>query len=280
MLNYINVSVKVPDSLAEMAIAYISLFDTEGIEERQNELVICFREENWNAGVKSQLSEILASIDEQIIITEEMKVAEQNWNEQWEKEVPVVIVNNNIGIAPSSKLNQLNTAVKIEINPKMSFGTGTHASTRLMCRMEEKYVRPGATWLDAGCGTGVLAILAAMLGAGKLIAFDNNEWAIMNSKENFLLNNVENKIELHDWDLDEMELPQSDGILANLNLGIVLNSIPKFYKSLADAKGILIVSGILYDDFDEVAGVAAANGFRHVETAGDEEWISIVFRAE
>lgn len=280
MQNYINVSVRVSENLADIAIAYISLFKTEGIEERDDELIVCFREENWNPEVKSHLSEILKSIDESVIVKDEIKVSEQNWNELWEKEVPVVIVNDGIGIAPTNKMNQLDTKIKIEINPKMSFGTGTHASTRLMCRMEEKYVRPGSTWLDAGCGTGVLAILAAKLGAAKVIAFDNNEWAIMNSKENFVLNDTDRIIELNDWDLDDIDLPRTDGILANLNLGIVLNSIPKFRQSLKDSKGILIVSGILYDNFDEVAGAAAANGFSHLETLQDEEWISIVFRAD
>lgn len=279
MQNYVNVSIKVSDELADLAIAYLSLFNNEGIEERVNELIVCFKDENWNGDVRRQMAEALSSLDKSIIITGETKVAEQNWNEIWEKEVPVVVVNDTIGIAPTNKINQLNTKIRIEINPKMSFGTGTHASTRLMCRMEEKYLKPGTTWIDVGCGTGVLAILAAKLGAAKVIAFDNNEWALMNSKENFELNNTGEAIELHDWDIDEMDLPHSDGILANLNLNIVLNSIPKFSKSLKEKQGYLIVSGILYDNHDEILEAASANGFSHIETARDEEWISVVFRA-
>jgi ribosomal protein L11 methyltransferase len=279
MQNYINIRLKVNSELTDIVVAYLSLFKQEGIEERDNELVVCFREENWDNITRNNLINTLKSIDKGINIIEEIKVAEQNWNEIWEKEVPIVIVNDNIGIAPTNKISNLNTKIKIEINPKMSFGTGTHASTRLMCRMIEKYLQSGSKWIDVGCGTGVLAILAARLGASKVIAFDNNEWAIMNSKENFSLNNVDDVVELHDWDIDEKDLPESDGILANLNLNIVIGSLPKFFKSLTKSKGLLIVSGILYDNSDEVIQSAGEAGFNHLETIQDEEWISITFRA-
>lgn len=278
MQNYTNIRIKVSNEISDIVVAYMSLFEQEGIEERDNELVVCFREENWDNVTRNNLINTLKSIDEGIKIIEEIKVAEQNWNEIWEKEVPIVIVNDNIGIAPTNKISDLNTKIKIEINPKMSFGTGTHASTRLMCRMIEKYLQPGTSWIDVGCGTGVLSILAAKLGAKKVIAFDNNEWSIMNSKENFAINNVEGIVELFDWDLDEVVIPQSDGILANINLDIIIGSLSKFQQSLLEKKGLLIVSGILNENEEEVKYKASLAGFATLDTMYDEDWISIIFR--
>ncbi len=279
MQNYINISLSVNSELTDTAVAFLSLYNTDGIEEREGLLVVCFREENWNGETRDSLVNTMKMVSPDIAIVSEEKVAEQNWNEIWEKEVPVIVVTDTVGIAPSRKIDQLNTKIKIEINPKMSFGTGTHPSTRLMCRMMEQHIAPGTTWLDVGCGTGVLAVLAVRLGAAKVIAFDNNEWAIENSKENFKLNDVETAVELYDWDIDDVELPLADGILANINLDIILNSLPKFTKSLRKGSGLLIVSGILAENEEEVIEKAKSYALTHVETMDDEEWVSITFRA-
>jgi ribosomal protein L11 methyltransferase len=156
----------------------------------------------------------------------------------------------------------------------MSFGTGHHASTRLACRLAEKYIKKGTFWLDVGCGTGILAILAEKLGATKVFAFDNNDWAVENARENFERNSVSEKVELSLLDIDNFELPSTDGILANLNRNIILESLPKFKIALSESKGFLIIAGILVFDRTEIESALIKNGFEILEFIIEEEWIS------
>ncbi|MBI5326066.1 MAG: 50S ribosomal protein L11 methyltransferase [Ignavibacteriae bacterium] len=185
-----------------------------------------------------------------------------------------------MGIAPEWKISELGTKIKIAINPKMSFGTGEHSSTRLMCILAEKAIKEGSYWIDAGTGTGILAILAVRLGAGKVLAFDNNYWSIENAVENINLNNVSDKVEIKETDIDEFEFPDCDGILANLFLNLLLPSFKKFYKGLEKKKGELLVSGILIYNKDEIIKAATDAGFVIINSIVEDEWIAMHFRVK
>ena len=109
---------------------------------------------------------------------------DRNWNAEWEASIEPVVVNDRIVIVPEWRTEEFSQPLRLVITPKMSFGTGHHATTRMMCRLMEQYVQPDSTWIDVGTGTGVLAILAALLGARDVFAFDNDEWSFVNSQEN------------------------------------------------------------------------------------------------
>ena len=135
-------------------------------------------------------------------------------------------------------------------------------------------------WIDAGTGTGILAILAVKLGAEKVFAFDNNEWSFHNAKENFEVNKVSSKIDLELYDLDENIIPKADGITANILAHVIIENINKFYDSLKDSKGTFIASGILSEQEEDVLEAAVNIGFKHIKTEYEDEWCGILFKAE
>jgi len=180
---------------------------------------------------------------------------------------------------PEWKKSESSTEIPIIINPKMSFGTGQHETTRLIARLLEKYCEPNQKWIDVGTGTGVLAILAIKLGSQSVFAFDNNEWAIENARENIILNKVEDSILLQEADIEEIELPSANGITANLFANLVIYGLEKFRKSLLENKGILLISGILRYQEEEIINEAKKKGFEPLEVIYEEEWLAAAFRA-
>jgi len=139
-------------------------------------------------------------------------------------------------------------------------------------------IKKDSFWIDAGSGTGVLAILAVKFGAGNVFAFDNNEWAVENSIENIEMNGCIDKIKMTREDIFEMELPECDGIAANMYTHILTRTFPKFHKALVKTNGDLVVSGVLVYDKEELLNSADDAGFEHIETIQEDEWIAVHFK--
>ncbi|MDQ1265251.1 MAG: ribosomal protein methyltransferase [Bacteroidota bacterium] len=274
---YINVNISLFEEDYDLAYTVLSDFEILGIEEKLDEIVVCFEECYWTEEIKSKIIDALKQYVDNFEIIREERLAEKNWNEEWENSVSPVVVSRRIAITPEWRKDEIDNEIKIIINPKMSFGTGHHATTKLVCQLMENTVKPGTFWIDAGCGTGVLAILAQRLGAGKVLAFDNNSWSLDNARENFELNCVSVLIELKDLDISDEGLPESDGIAANLNRNVILQAFPAFYNSLRKNKGDLLVSGILIYDKDEIVSAAAENGFTLRSSITEDEWIAFHF---
>jgi ribosomal protein L11 methyltransferase len=274
---YINVKLSILEENQDIAIALISDFPFIGISQFNDEIVVCFNATEWNENLKNAMIECLTPLKEAKILEEEF-VEDMNWNEEWEKNVPIIRVSDKIGITPSWKKEELDTEIKIIIDPKMSFGTGEHATTRLVSILMDGLVKPNSYWMDAGTGTGVLAILSILLGARSCYAFDNNEWSIDNSRDNIKLNGVSDKIEIQEIDIETDELPDVDSIAANIFTHLIIKSMPKFAKSLQISKGDLVCSGILKYDKDIVVESAINNGFELVKDIIEDEWIAFHFR--
>lgn len=274
---YINVKLNILEENQDIAIALISDFPFIGISQNYDEIVVCFNAIDWQESLRNDLLECLQPLNEAKILEEEF-VEDMNWNEEWEKNVPIIRVSDRIGITPSWKKDELDTEIKIIIDPKMSFGTGEHATTRLVSTLMDGLVKPNSYWMDAGTGTGVLAILSILLGARACFAFDNNEWSIDNSKDNIALNNVADKIEIQEIDIENDELPEVDSIAANIFTHLIIKSMPKFAKALQNSKGDLVCSGILKYDKDIVVESALTNGFEYIKELIEDEWIAFHFR--
>ena len=277
--NFINVNIRLNEENYELAYANLMDIDFCGIEERIDELVISFDEEQWNSEVQNEILNRLMVIDSTAQILNVESIADKNWNEEWEKHIQPIQIDDKIVITPTWKAEEVSAEHKILINPKMSFGTGHHSTTRLCCRLMYNIVKPGSRWIDVGTGTGILAILAIKLGAEYCFAFDNNIWSVENSEENFKLNNVESHIDLSEQDIDSIVLPESDAIAANLFINLVLRTMDKFYSALKSKKGDLVLSGIMIYNKDEVLDEAKKAGFELIELITEDEWVAFHFRA-
>ena len=280
MKNFKNVSISISEEKFDLAIAVLTDYPILGIQEETDKLTATFLDSEWTSEMSMELLQSLKNIDKNAQILSEELLNTQNWNEEFERNIPIINISNRIAIMPEWKKFEVSVDIPIIINPKMSFGTGQHETTRLIAKLMEKYVQPGQFWIDAGTGTGVLAILALKLGAARAFAFDNNEWSIENASENFDLNGVSDSIDLIEADIENITLPKSDGIVANLYANLVRNSFPKFYNSLVAKNGVLLVSGILIYDIEEVIQSAIENNFELIEQIQESEWVSLAFKCK
>lgn len=273
---FINVFIETKEELAENLVAVLSQFPILGVEERNDVLVVTFRKTDWAFLEYDFFVECLKLVDKDAKISRIDVINEKNWNEEWEMNLTPVTVTDNIAIVPSTKVNSTGKQIELIIDPKMSFGTGHHSTTKIMIRLAEKYVRPESFWIDVGTGTGILAILAKKLGAKEVLALDNNIWAIENATENILKNGIKEGIDLVELDVDtHIFLPVADGIFANLNYDLIVRSLRKFYSSVVSTQGVVLVSGILLYDYDEFVQ-NITNNFEMVEVLREDEWFGAV----
>ncbi len=275
---YVNIYISIPGEHYDLAYGILYEYPTTGIEEKIDELIIAFNKDKWSEELKNSLIKELTDLDVSIKFTKEEIIEDRNWNEEFEKQTFVIRINDRIGIAPEWKQDELNTDIKILINPKMSFGTGEHATTNMMCKLMDKIVKKDSYWIDAGCGTGLLSILAVKLGARNVMAFDNDEWAVENTKENILINNTVNEIEVIREKVENINLPPADGIAANMFANILITTFPKFFTSLKKSNGDLIISGILKYDKERVIAEADKNMFQLIDDIIEDDWVALHFR--
>ena len=275
---FIAIHLAVPEELQEILIALISNLDFSGIEQSQDMMTIMFNTSNYHEDIDRFIIETAKKYYVPCRIVSMDIIQDQNWNKEWEDSLEPIIVNETIAITPEWKKHEVKHPITIIINPQMAFGTGYHPTTRMVCKELLEWVKLGETWIDAGCGTGVLAILASKLGAQDIFAFDNDEWSVENAKENALLNAV-NDIRVEQADIFTLKLNTVHGIAANMYRNIILPNFQKFHDALIDNQGILILSGILAIDADEIILSAKKHGFEHIKTMQEQDWVAITLRA-
>jgi ribosomal protein L11 methyltransferase len=199
------------------------------------------------------------------------QIESKNWNEEWEKHYfePIVIGNECV-IHSSFHKNVPKATYDIIIDPKMAFGTGHHETTSLMIGRLLKMDLKGKKILDMGCGTAVLAILAAKRGATDIVAIDIDTWCTENSLENIEINNTkEIKVMLGGAEL--LEKMSFDVILANINRNILLADIDKYSLCLKPG-GELFMSGFYVEDIPLIEAQANLNNLKLVEFFENNNW--------
>jgi len=268
-------------STIELTSGLLWQLDINGVNESDNFLIV-YADSSKNIS-RNNIEEILNKMITQKLIEtfsiEEETIEDKNWNEEYEKKVRVIKVTDRIVIKPSfkeytSKPNQ----IIITIDPKMSFGTGEHATTQLVLQLIEKYVKPCDKVLDVGSGTGVLAICAAMLGASHAIGIDNDEWCLLNGNENVKLNNLESKVEIRLGEIQQIAVKDFDLILANINKHILIEIAEKLRKKIK-MTGTIILSGLLKIDEPDIVEKYSSLNFDLIEKSERDEWCALVFRA-
>ena len=202
-------------------------------------------------------------------------VPDKNWNEEWEKNFePVVISGKCLIRAPFHEI-PVHYPFEIIIEPKMSFGTGHHATTSLMVQELFDTEIAGKSVLDAGCGTGILAILSEKLGASGITAIDIDEWSYRNALENTDINHCR-QIEVILGDAATVS-QFYDVILANINLNILKASLGNFFRILKPG-GTLIMSGILSGDVSALQQESEMQGFVFEKSRLLENWAVVRFK--
>lgn len=252
----------------------------EGITENENSLSV-YAEESSKVSI-TQINDLLISLKEQNMIetftVAETSVEEKNWNEEWEKTIDVIEVNDKIVIKPTFRdYSPQPEQLVITIDPKMSFGTGEHETTKLVLNLLDKYINRGMKVLDIGSGTGVLSIASSLLGADNVLGIDNDEWCLENGLENVELNHVEDKVKIKLAEIYDINEEPFDLILANINKHILIDIADKIYQ-LTKNSGKAILSGLLVEDKTDIAKLYNSKGFSLIEEKILGEWIALVFQ--
>lgn len=274
---YVLVTINIPEEQMDIALGVLSGYPIIGIEQGTDECTVSFEQNDWQSAFSETIIEEMTTMGLNVSQSNIELKDDQNWNAEWEASIEPVVVNARIAIVPEWRAREYDHPLTLVITPKMSFGTGHHATTRMMCQLLEIYARPDDVWTDVGTGTGVLAILAAKLGAKEVFAFDNNEWSIVNSKENVERNNVQDVVRLELTELHDVVLPFCDGLAANLYRHLVIPHAEAFVKSVKTG-GIILVSGILKYDKDDVVAPFLALGCTLLECLTETEWCAIALR--
>lgn len=197
----------------------------------------------------------------------------QNWNAEWESSFEPIVIGNECCIrAPFHKEQPVKHDIIIE--PKMSFGTGHHATTSLMIKKLLELDVANKPVLDMGCGTGVLAILAAKLGASPVIAIDIDEWSYINTKENIVINNAD--VIVYKGSAELLEGKIFHTILANINRNVLLADI-KAYTSSLESNGNLVMSGFFETDIPAIISEAEKNGLKLEDKQTENTWALLHF---
>lgn len=252
-----------------------------GITEEENHIIV-FADEDANVNeerIKMYLEKLKSEklLNDYSIVSESLP--EKNWNELWEKGREVIRVSDKFVIKPTFKDYKAQPGeIVLTIDPKMSFGTGEHQSTKLIVKLLEKYVRPGMHLLDVGSGTGILSIAAIKLDAAEAVAVDNDERCYENCLENCGLNSVTTKVKIVKGEISDIKEDNFDLIIANIQKDVLLYIANQIIKKLKP-NGIVILSGLLMKDEKDIEKHYAETGFETLEIKSMDEWIALALMA-
>lgn len=205
------------------------------------------------------------------------EIHEEDWAHSWKKYYKPVRVSKRITITPTWETYQPRSQdeLVIRLDPGMAFGTGTHPTTMLCIQALEKYVHLHDQVIDVGCGSGILSIAAAKLGASRVLAVDIDELAVKVSQENVRVNKVEEKVTvLQNNLLDQIDCT-ADLIVSNILAEVIIKSIPEIGPRLKQG-GVFIASGIIKNKEKMVTDSLVSQGFTIVETDNMDDWVAII----
>jgi ribosomal protein L11 methyltransferase len=280
MKHWIEINIKLSSEILENCSGFFFDLGADGLEEKEDGFNVYFSAEKWNKTVQSQIETwISGSGFAESNASETMsikKMAEENWMENWKHNFKSFKLTENIVIKPDwEERNKNSNETVITIAPKMAFGTGHHETTQLLLEQMEGEDFIDKRVLDAGCGSGILAIYAAYKKAELITAFDFDPIAIENLKENITLNDFQNNIEYFIGEIDHIRYEKYDYILANINKNVLMSSAAKFRKRLAN-NGKLFLSGLLNTDFENIREQYRNENWSIRSKHKKNEWIAIV----
>ena len=229
--------------------------------------------DSWNEQILQDI--YLLSNPEFTISYQITEIEQVNWNEEWEKNFSPIVVEDLCTVRANFHPVP-NTRYDIVITPKMSFGTGHHETTYMMLQQLLPLSLEGAKVLDMGCGTGILAIMAALRGAHDITAIDIDPWCVENATENVQQNDC-SFITIKEGDVSLIAGEQYNLILANINRNILLSDIPAYTQALLP-QGLLLVSGFYVEDLPTIKEKCQEVGLTYLSHIERNRWVSGKFQ--
>jgi ribosomal protein L11 methyltransferase len=262
----IEISIKTVE-WQEVLVALLGELGFEGFEQEDQMLRAYVQEARWD---KTALDEVLARFGLGFGL---QRLEERNWNEEWEKNFQPVVIGSFCAVRAHFHAPITGVEHELLITPKMSFGTGHHATTCMMIEAMQGFDLRGKRVLDFGTGTGVLAILAGKLGATEILAIDNDDWSIANAQENIETNGSKT-VKMKKIDSLTTVEGRFDIVLANINKHVILGEMSGMEQHLGEG-GVIILSGLLEDDYKDIENEAVKNGFSLSGRMKKGAWICV-----
>ena len=260
----------------EIIIANLSILPYESFMEEGEYLKAYIQEQDFDSLDLKDLVLKLKTNKGVIINYEYKNIEQQNWNHVWESHFEPVSINDQLHILAPFHPKDKYQGLIIEIEPKMSFGTGHHQTTFLMCEEISLLSLDGKNVLDMGSGTGVLAILAEKCGAKEILAIDIESWSVENCEENAKRNNC-SKIISKLGDIVDIQSHSYDVIIANINKNVLLSHLPN-YSNCLNTKGILLLSGFFETDTEVLILAALAENLELKSKKIKDGWAILSFK--
>lgn len=271
-MDYFNYQISAKADLVEIIMAFLGELPFDTFQETEAGVDAFVPVRLHQASLDEEVEKLASRFD---FSYEKVLLKAENWNQVWESNFQPIIVGDFCAIRADFHDQIENVEHEIIINPKMAFGTGHHATTYMVIEQMQNLDFRGLKVLDYGCGTGILAILAARLGAGAIEAVDIELAAFENTVENARINHTDHIRVIHGT-LENIETSGFDLVLANINRNVILESLPSLYSKLVK-NGKLIVSGFIEKDTQVLLQASKNLGFSPLRTKRKDNWISIVF---
>jgi ribosomal protein L11 methyltransferase len=269
---YIEIRINFNDDNYERLYTFLYLHQIESILEESSQLIFYIQDKSKIELLKKDF------LDSKLIPETDFLMKtfdDKDWNLEWERSIEPIYIKDRIIIYPSWKreeLKDIEGKVLIEIDPKMSFGTGHNETTQLVLELMSDHISGNeGSMLDFGCGTAILAIAAVKLGVGKAVAIDTDDDSIVNAKEYIAVNNVEDKIEIIKADIKELEKKDFDVVCANIIRTVIVESFSEINNKLKSG-GKLFLSGILCSEDMHIAIELKRYGFELMDKKYSSEW--------
>ncbi len=274
-MNYIeyNFTVSPTEMGAEILMAELAEVGFDSFEDTPTGIKAYIPKDSWNEHILQDI--YLLSNPEFTISYQITEIEQVNWNEEWEKNFSPIVVEDLCTVRANFHPVP-NTRYDIVITPKMSFGTGHHETTYMMLQQLLPLSLEGAKVLDMGCGTGILAIMAALRGARDITAIDIDPWCVENATENVQQNDC-SFITIKEGDASLIAGEQYNLILANINRNILLSDIPAYTQALLP-QGLLLVSGFYEEDLPAIKEKCQKVGLTYLSHIERNRWVSAKFQ--